>query len=90
MNRRSFIASSTALAGAGLTTALPLAAADAASGGAREFYELRLYHLRRGAKRKLFDEYVSQAAIPALNRVGVNPWAFSASCSARTARPCTP
>lgn len=74
MNRRSFLTSSSVLASAaGLATALPLSAADTAPGTAREFYELRLYHLRRGSKQKLFDEYVSQAAIPALNRIGIKP-----------------
>lgn len=37
----------------------------------RELYELRLYHLRRGPMQKRFDDFMRQAAIPALNRAGV-------------------
>src|SRR5512138_2967152 len=42
-------------------------------GPGREFYELRLYHLRRGPKQKLFDDFCRNAAIPALNRAAVAP-----------------
>lgn len=75
MNRRSFLSSAVTAAGAaGLASVLPTAAAaESAASVAKEFYELRLYHLRRGAKQKLFDDYASQAAIPALNRIGVKP-----------------
>ncbi|MCX8108780.1 MAG: NIPSNAP family protein [Verrucomicrobiae bacterium] len=37
----------------------------------RELYELQLYHLRRGPMQKRFDDFMQQAAIPALNRAGV-------------------
>ena len=30
-----------------------------------EFYELRLYHLRRGPKTKLFDDFFRDASLPA-------------------------
>ncbi len=39
--------------------------------GAREYYELRMYHLRRGPMQKRFDEFYKNAAIPALNRAGI-------------------
>ena len=68
MNLREFMASSLALADA----ASPVAnAAQAAP--AREFYELRLYHLRRGPMVKRFDDFCRDAAIPALNRAGIRP-----------------
>lgn len=75
MNRRSFLSSTVTAAGAvGFASALPSSSAVEATGPlAREYYELRVYHLRRGAKQKLFDDYVSQAAIPAMNRTGVKP-----------------
>ncbi|MCX7871799.1 MAG: NIPSNAP family protein [Verrucomicrobiae bacterium] len=38
----------------------------------REFYELRKYQLRRGPMQKLFDDYCREAAIPAMNRLGIN------------------
>lgn len=39
----------------------------------REFYELRRYHLRRGPKQRLFDEFYQHAAIPAMVRAGLGP-----------------
>ena len=73
MKRRQFLKSSLAATGAiGLSPALR--AADAESGkSAREFYELRLYQLRRGPRQKLFDDFYRTAAIPAMNRAGIGP-----------------
>jgi len=72
MKRRAFLKSSITAAGVGtLAGAFDAAAADAPT--AREYYELRLYHLRRGPKQKLFDDFYKDAAIPALNRAGVGP-----------------
>jgi len=59
-------ASATALASTATTRA-----ADAASGTGREFYELRLYHLRRGPMQKRFDDFFRNAALPAMNRAGI-------------------
>jgi hypothetical protein len=73
MNRRSFLTSTVTAGAAGLAATLPATAAESAAPAAREYYELRRYHLRRGAKQKQFDDYVAQAAIPAMNRVGVKP-----------------
>jgi len=72
MKRREFLTSS--IAAAGLGTILAGANAGARETGtsvAREFYELRLYHLRRGPQTELFDRFYGEAAIPALNRAGV-------------------
>ena len=72
MKRREFLTSSVAAAGFG--TLFAGAGSDAQEAGApapREFYELKLYHLRRGPKTELFDRFYKEAAIPALNRAGV-------------------
>ena len=74
MKRRDFLKSSVAIASAAATTEL-LAAESAESGPstAREFYELRKYHLRRGPMQKRFDDFYREAAIPAMNRAGMTP-----------------
>jgi len=74
MKRREFLSSS--IAAAGLGAILARADASAQEAGipiAREFYELRLYRLKNAAKRKLFEDYVRDAAIPATNRAGSSP-----------------
>ena len=74
MKRREFLSTSLTAAGvAGASALLQASAADKDAPTPREFYELRLYHLRRGPKQKLFDDYVREAAIPAMNRAGVGP-----------------
>lgn len=40
---------------------------------AREFYELRYYQLHRGPGVDLTHHYLREAAIPALNRIGMKP-----------------
>lgn len=69
MNRRNFLAlSATAsLAPLGLQAAAPAPAAPA------EYYELRQYVLETPAQREGFDAFMRDAAIPALNRLGVRP-----------------
>jgi hypothetical protein len=72
MKRRDFLTSSIAAAGLGTVLAGTNAGAqEAGARFAREFYELRLYHLRRGPQTELFGRFYSEAAIPALNRAGV-------------------
>src|SRR5216117_3421665 len=71
MKRRDFFTSSLAAASAaGLASAIKSSAAEGAAHAAREFYELRLYHLRRGPKQKLWEDF---SAIPAMNRQGIGP-----------------
>lgn len=65
MNRRRFLAASAA------APALALGQTSAAK--AREYYELRRYHLRSGPQRKLADGYFRDALVPALNRLGMTP-----------------
>jgi hypothetical protein len=72
MKRREFLTSS--IATASLGTLLAGAGAEAQEAGApaaREFYELKLYHLRRGPMTERFDRFYREASIPALNRAGV-------------------
>ncbi|MHC4398206.1 MAG: NIPSNAP family protein [Planctomycetota bacterium] len=72
MKRREFVAASCL---AGLA---PLAAtAKAAGAGGRtskELYELRLIHMEdSGPKQKQAEDFLREAAIPALNRAGIKP-----------------
>ena len=39
----------------------------------REYYELRKYHLQTGPQVKLTENYLANALIPALNRLGMSP-----------------
>ena len=73
MKRRSFVKSTLAAAGAGSLAPFMSAFAAEKSDSPREFYELRLYHLRRGPKQKLFDDFYREAAVPAMNRNGIGP-----------------
>src|SRR5277367_2433095 len=72
MKRRDFIKSGAAIAAVG-AVASNLKAQDSSSAPAREFYELRQYHLRMGPKQKIFEDYFREAAVPALNRAGISP-----------------
>jgi len=74
MKRREFLKTSLTVSSlAGLTTA-GLSVSGAESAGAdREYYELRIYRLKTGAKSDLLDSYLETAAIPALNRLGIKP-----------------
>jgi hypothetical protein len=72
MNRRSFMKSSAALAGAtALTSPLPGGAAENSLTPSRQLIEIRRYQLRRGPMQKRFDDFYRAAAIPAMNRAGI-------------------
>jgi hypothetical protein len=66
MHRRTFLASSLA------ASAIRLEASQAGA-GAREYYELRRYQLESGPQQKLTNDYVANALIPGLNRLGMKP-----------------
>src|ERR1700685_4221793 len=66
MHRRKFLAPSFA------TSALALKGSQAA-GPAREYYELRRYQLQSGPQQKLTNNYIENALIPGLNRLGIKP-----------------
>jgi hypothetical protein len=70
MNRRQFLAASAAAGAVPLSHA---AAMEPDAQGARQYLELRRYHLLPGTKQKLVHDYLGGAAIPALNRLGVSP-----------------
>ena len=72
MKRRRFLTSSlaaSAFALGGKTSG----AESTSSGTLREYYELRQYHLQTGPQTKLTNDYLSDALIPALNRLGISP-----------------
>lgn len=46
---------------------------NSGNGKAREFYEIRKYHMQSGPQGKLTDTYIETALIPALNRMGIAP-----------------
>jgi hypothetical protein len=74
MKRREFLKSSLLAGAATAVSSLSAGAAEEKPApAAREYYELRLYHLRRGPMTKRFDDYCRDAAIPASNRMGISP-----------------
>ncbi|HMH14846.1 MAG TPA: NIPSNAP family protein [Edaphobacter sp.] len=70
MERRDFMTGSLAASAFALARQ---ASGEAPDGKAREFYELRKYHLQSGPQVKLTESYVADALIPALNRLGIAP-----------------
>lgn len=56
-----------------MSSTLAASAAEADAKSAREYYELRLYHLRQGPMIKRFDDFFRSVGVPALNRAGVSP-----------------
>jgi len=73
MNRRHFLTAALASASVAGLPSISRAAEAAAASPTREFFELRQYHLRRGPMQRVFEDYVRNAAIPAMNRLGIEP-----------------
>ena len=75
MRRRQFLTRSlVAAAGSGLAADKEYASAQEKSQTVpRQCYELRQYRLGNGPQTKLTDAFVSDALIPALNRLGIAP-----------------
>ena len=74
MNRRRFLATSSAAAAlANLASGAAARAQAPAGGGARQYYELRRYHLLNGPQKTAADAYFRDALMPALNRQGIAP-----------------
>lgn len=72
MKRRNFLKSTLATASlAGFASYS--AAAEKNDKSKSEYYELRLYHLRRGPKLKLFNDFFRDIALPAMARHGIGP-----------------
>jgi hypothetical protein len=83
LQRRKFLTSSLAATAVALTPVDSHAQAPAAK--AREYYELRKYHLQNGPQSKLLQGYLADALIPALNRLGFSPiGAFNLSIGPET------
>jgi len=70
MKRRDFLALSGTAGVAAMTSTTHAAGA---AGGGRDYYELRQYILETEAQKKGLDDFLKNAAIPALNRLGVKP-----------------
>ena len=68
MHRRRFLNSSLAASALALTSA-----AEAQPASTREFYLLRTFHLRSGTQTSLCENFLAQALIPTLNRLGMTP-----------------
>lgn len=76
MQRRRFLSSGLAASALAVGAAERQASAQSSnsgSGGEREYYELRRYRLVSGPQTKLANQYVAEALIPALNRLGMKP-----------------
>jgi hypothetical protein len=72
MKRRSFVKSS--IIGGAATAIIPSvsnAAVAANKSNSAEYYELRVYLLKDQEQQKLVEDYLKNAAIPVLNRMGV-------------------
>jgi hypothetical protein len=74
MKRREFLKTSLTVSTlTGLSPAgLGASAAEAGSSN-REYYELRIYRLKSGAKCDSLDAYLEKAALPAWNQLGIKP-----------------
>ena len=70
MTRSTFLKST--VAASGLVGAIEnLNAAEPTGGAAREYFEIRKYTLKSPEKQAVLETYLKDAAIPALNRLGV-------------------
>jgi NIPSNAP len=70
MKRRDFLSVS---AGVGLALSASSRSLAADGKAAKQLLELRTYHFVDAAKQRRFDEFLAQAAVPAWNRLGVEP-----------------
>ena len=70
MERRRFLTSSLA---ASTIALMGKSEAQTSAGKPREYYELRKYFMQTGPQTKLTESYLSDALIPALNRMGMSP-----------------
>lgn len=72
MKRREFLKTSLVASAAAASASITHAAETKPAASEREFYELRLYHLRQGPMLKRFDDFYRDIAVPAWNRAGVS------------------
>ena len=71
MKRRSFLQASTV--GAALASTSAIAKAAGGSASSAEYYEVRIYRLDSQDKQGLVSDYLSEAALPAWQRIGIGP-----------------
>ncbi|HET6569617.1 MAG TPA: NIPSNAP family protein [Rhodothermales bacterium] len=71
MKRRDFIAAAGAAAATPMVSFAGVDPVSAPDG--RQYIELQQYHLLYGSKQGLVHDYLENAAIPAYNRLGINP-----------------
>ncbi len=71
MKRRSFVRS--AIIGGAATAIIPTTGKANPKNMNVEYYELRVYLLKDAVQQQLVEDYFKNAAIPALNRLGVTP-----------------
>ena len=69
MQRRSFVKS--AIIGSAATAMVPAGVKGAAKKSVSEYYELRVYQLKDEAQQQLVEDFLKNAAIPVLSRLGV-------------------
>jgi len=77
MKRRSFLVSqvpAASLLAAGIASGTRAVAEEPTQ--TRQYYELRTYHLRRGAQHDSMSEFLEHAWLPAMNRLGISPIGF--------------
>ncbi len=72
MKRRTFIKSAATATAVAATTQLT-SQADHHKGGKQKILEWRKWHLSTAEQRGLVDDFLKNAALPALNRLGVKP-----------------
>ncbi len=68
MNRREFLTTTGAAGMAGMSSL-----AVGAGAGSQEYFEFRKYRLHTGSKKNQVGNFLRQAGIPALNRIGIGP-----------------
>lgn len=73
MKRRHFLALTGTAGMAALTASTAGSARAAEAGSGRDYYELRQFILESEAQKQKVDAFLKQAAIPALNRLGIKP-----------------
>jgi len=75
MKRRSFLVSSVAASAyaLGSSTSDLRGGESSADSASTEYYVLRRYHLNSGPQEKLTDDFLKDALVPALNRLGIKP-----------------
>lgn len=71
MNRRTFL--TTFVGAAASISSATIAGQENATPKGREYYELRQYSVQAGRQRKILDAFLSDALVPALNRLGIKP-----------------